>query len=134
MKLSSLGIGGDVLQLIWSFLTGRTMSVLIDGYVGSGRSVTSGVSQGSVLGPLLFLIYVNFLMDSVTCPWVAFADDFKLWFVSRRDSGPLLLQNDIDRTMSISRSWNLSLNPGKCVIMHFGRGTADDVHIGVGHC
>ena len=85
--------------------------------------MSSGVPQGSVLGPLLFLIYVNSLGLEFNCPWFAFADDFKLYVAHSRidsENGANLLQGDLDRLASVSQSWNLRLNPAKCVVLRFG--------------
>ena len=77
-KLQLLGFDPIVISWIKSFLIGRTMSVSVSGASSLSMPVTSGVPQGSVLGPLLFLIYVNFITVAVAGCWVAFADDFKL--------------------------------------------------------
>ena len=124
-KLRCLGVGDGLLRLLESFLVGRFMAVAVDGCVSSMREVTSGVPQGSVVGPVLFLVYVNHVMKDVGCKWVAFADDFKLWCV--RDDPSLdasgdCLQSDLSRIDAVSRSWNLKLNAAKSVIMQFGPG------------
>ena len=92
----------------------------MDGKVSSVRDVTSGVPQGSVLGPLLFLIYANCIASEVGSFWVAFADDFKLG-ISHTDGGPGDLQRDLDALCGKASSWNLKVNPEKCVAMRFGR-------------
>jgi hypothetical protein len=65
LKLQSIGVGGALLKWIADFLRGRVMSVAVSGSCSASRPVQSGVPQGSVLGPLLFLIYVNYLPHSV---------------------------------------------------------------------
>ena len=113
-----LGLGFDELVVNWirSFLVGRKMSVLIDGVQSSLRDVTSGVPQGSVLGPVLFLVYVNFITADVECCWTAFADDFKLCICyprGEKDDSSIArnsLQRSIDVLVERSKSWNLSLN------------------------
>ena len=77
-----------------------------------------------MLGPLLFLINVNSLADHLSCSWFAFADDFKL-YVSQPKSTSVVtaispLQQDLDNLSSVSESWNLKLNPTKCVVLRFG--------------
>lgn len=128
-KLRSLGFCPQILNWIESFLTGRSMRVSVGGSDSGSVPVLSGVPQGSVLGPLLFLIYVNSLGADFGCEWFAFADDLKL-FVShpRDDTGQSngQLQGDLDLLVSLSRSWNLKLNPSKCVVMRFGGRTPAD--------
>jgi len=81
------------------------------------------VPQGSVLRPLLFIMYVNSLGYDFSCEWYSFADDLKL-FVSKSRQTPGVvdtsLQQDLDNLYRISSSWNLRLNPNKCVLMRFG--------------
>ena len=126
VKLHILGIDGKLLSWIREFLSGRTMSVKVACEMSSLKEVTSGVPQSLVLGPILFLIYVNCITNSVDCCWKAFADYFKLYLsVPRSFSVPVLqgmmqLQNDLDRVCSLARSWNLRLNIDKCVVMKFG--------------
>ncbi|GAB1598395.1 hypothetical protein Ahia01_000116600 [Argonauta hians] len=79
-KLSHTGIRGKLLAWIKYFLTNRTQQVSVDGTLSSPASVTSGVPQGTVLGPLLFIIYINDITNSVEHSNIAiFADDSKLW-------------------------------------------------------
>ena len=62
-----------------SFLMNRTMSVIVEGGLSDSRAVTGGVLHGSVLGPVLFLIYINFVTGNSACSFKAFADDYKLY-------------------------------------------------------
>ena len=130
-KLSHLGISGSVHRWIEGFLVGRTMVVSVSGVCSSVRAVKSGVPQGSVLGPLLFLIFINFLPASIICNCKIFADDLKIYLKVRRT--PLLdtaadisaCQRDIDTLVSVAGSWGLHLNVGKCVVLRFQRGFID---------
>ena len=122
-KLRALGFSVQVLSWVEGFLTGRCMFVSVGGRDSEVKSVLSGVPQGSVLGPLLFLIYANYLASGLACRWFAYADDFKLYCSYTRDisGGPnLQLQGDLDRLHARSFSWNLRLNPSKCVVIRFG--------------
>ena len=74
-KLSSVGLQGNILKWVKSFLTNRTQQVVLN---GSTVQVTSGVPQGSVLGPLLFSIFINDLPSIVSSPTFMFADDTKM--------------------------------------------------------
>ena len=122
-KLESLGFCQQICDWIRAFLTGRLMQVSVDGSFSDPRAVLSGVPQGSVLGPLLFIIYVNSLGLDFNCEWYAFADDLKLFTSQPRDSANgvnEVIQQDLDQLYEISSSWNLRLNLDKCVVMKFG--------------
>ena len=127
-KLRLLGFDNALVNWIESFLVGRTMAVSVSGKLSSERLVTSGVPQGSVLGPILFLIYANFITKDVRSEWKAFADDYKVCVSYPRnatvcDVNPAqALQRDLNSICQVSKSWNLRLNPSKCYAMRFGRG------------
>ena len=74
----------------------------------------SGVPQGSVLGPILFLIYINDLDDSITSNVLKFADDTKLFRKVNTDGDKQHLQNDLDRLVKWSEKWQMLFNFGKC--------------------
>jgi hypothetical protein len=114
-KLEAYGIQGIILRWITSFLSNRTFRVKIGSTLSSSSPVTLGVPQGSVLGPLLFLIYINDLPESMSGNTLLFADDLKSW-----NSDPSMLQIDIDSTKQWSLNWHLPLNDEKCVHMSFG--------------
>ena len=75
LKLKAHGIGDGIIDWIEQWLTDRKQHVVVDGEVSNWKSVLSGVPQGSVLGPLLFLIYINDLDDNMTSNILKFADD-----------------------------------------------------------
>ena len=82
--------------------------------------VSSGVPQGSVLGPILFIIYINDLLDGLNSNGKLFADDAKIY---RRVNGPQdvePLQSDLDKVNKWSEKWLLKFNENKCTVMHFG--------------
>ena len=78
LKLKSHGMGNSIINWIEQWLTNRRQRVVVDGEVSSWKSVLSGVPQGSVLGPILFLVYINDLEEGVTGKILKFADDTKL--------------------------------------------------------
>ena len=82
--------------------------------------VTSGVPQGSVLGPLLFSIFVNDLPSIVSSPIYLFADDTKIFRVVRNKGDYIALQNDLNSLYEWSLKWQLSFNISKCKHLHFG--------------
>ena len=79
LKLKSHGMGNSIINWIEQWLTDRRQRVVEDGEVSSWKSVLSGVPQGSVLGPILFLVYINDLEEGVTGNILKFADDTKLF-------------------------------------------------------
>ena len=78
-NLKSHGMGNSIINWIEQWLTDRRQMVVVDGEVFSWKSVLSGVPQGSVLGPILFLVYINDLEEGVTDKILKFADDTKLF-------------------------------------------------------
>ena len=94
-------------------------------------NVTSGVPQGSVLGPLLFLLYVNDLPEVVSCLVKLFADDTKLFSGTSSMNDALRLQTDLDALAKWSATWQMPFNEDKCQVMHIGAGNQDFVfHMG----
>ena len=80
----------------------------------------SGVPQGSVLGPLLFVIYINDLPDELQNVITMYADDSKVIAENGEDGQVSNLQNDIDKIKEWCDKWSMCLNAGKCKIMHLG--------------
>ena len=123
-KLQAYGVTGRLLAWITAFLDGRLQRVLVNGCASDWVPVTSGVPQGSVLGPLLFVLYVNDLPSDLQCPTKLFADDTKLYRSVRHASDVQLLQRDLDRAVSWSEKWRLPFNRAKCSSLHVGRSNA----------
>jgi len=94
-KLEAYGIHGHLLSWIKSFLTGRKQRVVINGLESTWKAVISGVPQGSVLGPILFLIYINDIVDNLNYTAYLFADDMKLFNGITQDADIARLQSDI---------------------------------------
>lgn len=126
-KLSSLGIDTQLLYWIGDFLVGRSMSVSVKGSISSPRLVRSGVPQGSVLGPILFLIYINHIASGLSCQYKVFADDLKIYMrvnhvtPNRYIQDTRLCQADINTLQHTATSWGLKLNQSKSVVMRFQR-------------
>ena len=79
LKLKAHGMGNNIINWVEQWLTDRRLRVVVDTEVSSWKSVFSGVPQGSVLGPILFLVYINDLEEEVTGRILKFADDTKLF-------------------------------------------------------
>ena len=120
-KLQSYGIEGKVLNFISAFLSKRTQVVKVNGEESAVGHVLSGIPQGSVLGPILFVIYINDILESTKSDGLLFADDTKIFkhIMSREDA--LSLQADIDELEKWSNTWLLKFNPDKCHVLTLGK-------------
>ena len=110
IKLMGYGIQNNCLNWISSFLSGRHQRVVVKGEMSKWYPVVSGVPQGSVLGPLLFILYVNDIPDLVNSKVKMFADDIKIYTQITSFSDALSLQNDLDRLCEWAREWLLQFN------------------------
>ncbi len=119
-KLEAYGIGGRVLNWIEAFLTGRKQKVIVNGKGSEWEEVVSGIPQGSVLGPILFVIFINDLPDVVNGEVKIFADDTKAFKAVNTDEDGKLLQDDLNNLCEWSNKWLLRFNVGKCGVMHYG--------------
>ena len=120
LKLKSHGIGDGIIDWIEQWLTDRRQRVVVDGEVSNWKSALSWVPQGSVFGPLLFLIYINDLDDNITSNILKFADDKKVFRKVNNDGDKQHLQNDLDKLVKWSEKWQMLLNFGKCKYLQTG--------------
>ena len=119
-KLSNISISGKLLVWFHTYLTNRKQLVSINGAYSAVLPVTSGVPQGSILGPLLFLVYINDLPDVVnSCNVFLFADDTKCSRSIKTMNDCFHLQQCVDNLLSWSNKWNFHFNDSKCILMHF---------------
>ena len=121
LKLKSHGMGNIIINWIKQWLKDRRQRVVVDGEVSSWKPVLSGVPQGSVLGPILFLIYINDLEEGVTGNILTFADDTKLFRKVREIGVKQKLQNDIDKLVKWSEKWQMLFNFGNVNVYTQGR-------------
>lgn len=120
-KLRNLNIDNNILNWIESFLTNRFQFVCANGTNSSLSSVNSGVPQGSVLGPLLFLIYINDLPMHVSSSISLYADDCVIYKEIINDSDISVLQTDINNVTQWCSEWHMELNTSKCRSMRVSR-------------
>jgi hypothetical protein len=120
-KLSSSGITGRTHQWIKSWLSGRKQRVVLNGQYSSEISVTSSVPQGSVLGPTLFLVFINDLTEKIQLPNYLYADDTKIIGSTATIADKRRLQDDIDNFLQWSLKWQMPVNVTKCKILPFGK-------------
>ena len=122
-KLSHYGVDGTTRSWIGSFLSGRDQVVLVEGRTSESVPVESGVPQGSVLGPLLFLIHINDLPDVLDRDTKVrlFADDCLVYRTIHTLADQITLQNDLDSLQRWSEKWGMKFHPKKCNIMRLSR-------------
>ena len=122
-KLKSFGIHGTLLAWIQNYLTHRRQRVTINGSNSEWLTVTSGVPQGSILGPLLFLLYINDLPTvlSTNTLCAIFADDPKITRHIQSHQDHLILQRDITNVHNWSTAWGLKFNSNKCMVLSMAR-------------
>ena len=119
VKLKTMGIEGKVLEWIRDWLSNRKQRVVLNGTNSKWQPVLSGVPQGSVLGPLLFILYINDLDTGITSNISKFADDTKLFYRVPDNVTSSALQSDLDRLVAWAKngSWNLTQISAKFFIL-----------------
>ena len=127
-KTEAYGIRGKVLEWIRDFLTGRTQEVSVNGIKSEPAAVTSGIPQGSVLGPILFVIYINDLPDCVRSDAKLFADDTKIFTRSNIRANREQLQQDLEALHEWSNDWQLRFHPEKCCVMRLGKNDGETAY------
>ena len=119
-KLHKYGITGQSLSWIESFLSDRSQQVKIRDSLSKPIKVTSGVPQGSILGPILFLMYINDLPGILSTENNVFADDTKLFNKIQYVEDASKLQEDLNKVVEWCEKWGMVLNSQKCHVMHYG--------------
>ena len=120
-KLRHYGISGQIENWIHNFLTTRQQSVIVDGAKSPPVKVDSGVPQGTVLGPLLFLCHINDLPNRVKSKVRLFADDCLLYREIDSELDHIALQDDLTSLQKWADMWGMQFNPTKCYVMKVGR-------------
>ena len=120
-KLRYYGIRGTTLEWITSWLSGRSQKVVLDGQASDPVPVLSGVRQGSVLGPVLFLIFINHLPDNIRSSVRLFADDCGLYRNINSPKDCEILQEDLNSLARWETDWQMKFNVAKCHSMRVTR-------------
>ena len=111
-KLKSMGISGELYKLLENYLSNRLQRVLLNGQTSSWKPVLAGVPQGSILGPLLFLVYINDLPDGLKSNAKLFADDTSLFtIVKDKNESANILNNDLQSISTWAYNWKMLFNP-----------------------
>ena len=113
----------DMLTVEWieAFLSNISQIVVHDGTSSDSVPVTSGVPQGSVLGPALFLLYINDLPDTIDSQVRLFADDTVLYRPIKSDTDHHRLQTDLDKLSEWAMAWDMQFHPDKCLVMNISK-------------
>ena len=120
-KLKWYGIGGRTNRWIQSFLSDRTQAVVVEGVTSDSAPVLSGVPQGSVLGPCLFLYYINDIAEGLESSTRLFADDTMIYLTVKNENDAQILQNDLARLEKWEAEWTMEFHPKKCEVISITR-------------
>lgn len=126
-KLKAYGISGPLLSWLGSYLTGRSLMVKCDGASSLPFPVLSGVPQGSHLGPLLFLLFINDIGNDICAEFLLFADDVKLFNRISSTQSQTSLQQALDNISQWCTINSMELNVSKCQVITFKRGSFADI-------
>ena len=123
------GIRGKVYEWIRNFLLNRRQRVVLNNSKSTWSEVMSGVLQGSVLGPILFILYINDLPDVISCVSKLFADDTKLYRSVDSYGDSNTIQMDLYELDNWSSPWQMKFNIQKCKILHLGKKTPRNFYL-----
>nr|VZI42503.1 unnamed protein product [Spirometra erinaceieuropaei] len=120
-KLSRAGVRGKLLMWIRTFLIGHSQAVHVGDQQSAAVAVKSAVPEGSVIGPTLFLVYVNDCANELNCDVVMLADDINIWSTIGSEVDEARLQTNLDHLEQWSKDWLLPFNVNKCDFLRVGR-------------
>ena len=127
-KLQLHGFQDKTLGWIESFLIGRTQCIVLDGDSSTELPVSSEVPQGSVLGPILLLLYINDLPDNIQSNVHLFADDTAVYLTVQGQEDADILQDDLHVLQECEKAWDMEFNPSKCQVLHISRSSKPIKH------
>jgi hypothetical protein len=123
-KINKIGIQGNILKMMSSYLANRQQFVVLHGCKSNLAKLAAGVPQGSVLGPLLFLVYINDITEALANESYLFADDTSV-FCPVQNGNILrtaeIINTDLDKLNKWAKKWLVTINPTKTVVMLFSK-------------
>ena len=125
-KLNHYGVRGKLLDFVRGFLQKRTFQVRVGQALSGKREVFSGVPQGSVLGPLLFIVYLSDLYSGLKTKFASFADDTNIFCNPLKQSNHL--QDDLEMIKNWTETWKMPVNDSKCTVLHIGQNNPKNVY------
>ena len=128
LKLNHYSIRGANLAWMQSWLTSRTQQVLLEGKHSRKIVVRSGVPQGTVLGPLCFLLYINDIGNGICSTLRLFADDTLLYGLVHNNQDAIKLQEDLDNLTAWAQTWQMNFHPSKCYVLRIHRSKEPTIH------
>ena len=129
-KLRAYGITGTLYSLIENYLSGRQQSVFVNNSFSDFAATNAGVPQGSVLGPLLFLIFINDIADKLLSISRLFADDTSMSATSQdKNELETILNTDLSTLLQWSKLWKVTFNPAKTEVLYIGYNGNDPVNL-----
>ena len=120
-QLNWYGVTGQTNNWIRSFLSNRTQTVVVDGCCSDSKPVTSGVPQGSVLGPCLFLYYINDIAKNMNGTVRLFADDTMIYLTITNEADASRMQEDLNTLSKWEHQWMMEFHPDKCEVLSVSR-------------
>ena len=124
-KMHRYKISEKVIKWVKNFLSNRLQKVIVNGAESKCHNATSGIPQGSVMGPILFVIYINDMPEMVESATYLFADDTKFFREIREENGVKMLQADLESLQNWSDTRLLKFHPNKCKVMSIANKCVD---------
>ena len=127
-QVESFGIHGTALAWIGAFLSNRRQQVRANGELSEFKPVLSGVPQGSILGPVLFTLYVNDIPSELESIISMYADDTKIYTAITSESSITALKSDLRKLEAWAQLMQMKFHPAKCKVMHLGKSNPKETY------